>query len=205
MGTWEENTSGAGKEGAPDQLSLLKALAHPVRLHLLGILSYRTISPAEFARERDEPIPNVSYHFKVLERLGCAELAEAKPAGGSYEHIYRRTATVIFDDEYWLQMPDEARRIIASTTLKDLIGRMTQAIQAGTFTARDDVHFTWTPMNVDQLGWAELMELLDSTRREASQIEFRSAQRIAKEGKPSFPATVALAGFESPGEAQARS
>jgi DNA-binding transcriptional ArsR family regulator len=49
-----------------DHVRLLKALAHPIRLELLGILSYRDISPAEFARHRGEPVSNFGYHFRHL-------------------------------------------------------------------------------------------------------------------------------------------
>lgn len=198
--TGEDETTGAGREGAPDHLSLLKALAHPVRLHLLGELSYRNISPAEFARERDEPIPNVSYHFRALEKLGCIEVVETKPAGGSIEHFYRRTAAVVYDDEYWLQMPDDARRIVASTTIEGLFGRMSQAIQAGTFTARHDAHLTWTPLPLDEQGWTEVMEILDSTFKKVAKAETQASKRLAESGEPGLIATVALAGFESPPE-----
>jgi DNA-binding transcriptional ArsR family regulator len=179
-------------------VSLLKAYAHPIRLQLLGVVSHRNISPAEFARERDEPIPNVSYHFRVLEKLGCIEVAGTRPARGSVEHFYRRTGTVIFDDEYWLQMPDEARRVVASVTFHDLVGRMSQAIQAGTFTARDDVHITWKPVMLDEQGWTEVMRILGSAFDEVGEAEVRAATRLAQSKQEGIVATVALAGFESP-------
>jgi DNA-binding transcriptional ArsR family regulator len=190
--------SSAGKEGTLDHLSLLKALAHPIRLHLLGVLSDRNVSPAEFARERNEPIPNVSYHFRVLQKLGCIEVVGSKPARGSVEHFYRRTASVVFDDDYWLQIPDDARRVVASTILKDLVGRMTEAIQAGTFTARQDVHITWRPVRLDEKGWTKVTAILGSAFREVGEAEVRAAKRLAESGEDGLIATVALAGFESP-------
>lgn len=181
-----------------DHVRLLKALAHPIRLELLGILSYRDISPAEFARHRGEPVSNLGYHFRHLEEMGCIELARTRPKGGSVEHIYRRIKRVVFSDRDWLIMPDEARQIVASTILRDLVGRMTQALQAGTFTAREDVHITWRPVTLDEQGWTAVTELLTGTFDSVSRIEVEAIERMRESGEEGLEATVALAGFESP-------
>lgn len=181
-----------------DHVRLLKGLAHPIRLELLGILSYRDISPSEFARHRGEPVSNLSYHFNTLEELGCIELARTKPRRGSVEHIYRRIKRVIFTDRDWLIMPDEARQIVASTILRDLIGRMTQALQAGTFTAREDVHITWRPVTLDDQGWSEVMKVLKQAFDSVSEIEVQAIERMRESGEDGLEATVAMAGFESP-------
>jgi DNA-binding transcriptional ArsR family regulator len=181
-----------------DHVRLLKALAHPLRLELLGILSYRDISPAEFAKHRGEPVSNLTYHFRHLEEMGCIELARTRPRRGSVEHIYRRIKRVVFSDRDWLIMPDEARQIVASTILRDLVGRMTQALQAGTFTAREDVHITWRPVTLDEQGWTEMTELLRNTFDTVSKIEVEAIERMRLSGDDGLEATVALAGFESP-------
>ena len=185
-------------EADAEHVRLLKGLAHPIRLELLGILSYRDISPAKFAEHRGEPISNVSYHFRTLEELGCIEIARTKPSRGSIEHIYRRIKRVIFSDRDWLIMPDEARQIVASTILRDLIGRVTQALEAGTFTARDDVHITWRPVHLDEQGWGEVVGILADAFEAVAEAEVRAIKRMRKSGEDGLEATVALAGFESP-------
>ncbi len=181
-------------------VQLLKALANPIRLHLLGILSYRNISPAEFARQRREPVSNVAYHFRALEKLGCIEIVSTRPVRGSTEHFFRRTGTIVFDDESLIYMPDEVRQIVASSIIRDLVGRMTQALLAGTFTAREDVHFTWKPVKLDEQGWTEAVAVLATAFEEVGEIEVRAADRMAESGEEGLVATVALAGFESPKE-----
>lgn len=181
-----------------DHVRLLKGLAHPIRLELLGILSYRDLSPSEFARHRGEPVSNLTYHFKTLEELGCIELAHTQPKRGSVEHIYRRIKRVIFTDRDWLIMPDEARQIVASTILRDLIGRMTQALQAGTFTAREDVHITWRPVTLDEQGWKEVTKVLKEAFDAVSTIEVHAIERMRESDEDGLEATVAIAGFESP-------
>lgn len=181
-----------------DHVRLLKGLAHPIRLELLGILSYRDISPSEFARHRGEPVSNLTYHFNLLEELGCIELARTKPKRGSVEHIYRRIKRVIFTDRDWLIMPDEARQIVASTILRDLIGRITEALQAGTFTAREDVHITWRPVTLDEQGWKEVTKILKGAFDAVSTAEVGAIERMRESGEDGLEATVAIAGFESP-------
>ncbi len=190
-------TSRAGRQGGSDHFESFKALAHPVRLRLLGVLSDRTMTPAEFARECNEPIPNVAYHFRYLRDLGWIEVVGTNPAGGSLEHVYRRTAVPIFSDDDWMRLPDEVRRILASTTANELFSRIGQAIEAGSFTARN-AHISWTPLRIDEQGWTETMELLDSTFKQADEIAARATDRLAHSKEDGLVATVALAGFESP-------
>ncbi len=185
------------------QMRMLKALAHPTRSDLLGILSGRNISPAEFARERNEPVSNVAYHFRALEKWGCIKVAGTRPARGSTEHFYRRADTAFIDDDYWLQMPDEARRVAAAGFLKDVVGRLSHAIQAGTLTAREDVHITWSPLTLDEQGWSDVVEILNTAFDDVAEAEVRAEERLAESGEEGLAATVAIAGFESPREAAA--
>lgn len=182
-----------------EHIKLLKALAHPVRLELLGILSYKNMSATDFAEHRDEPISNFGYHFKVLREMGFIEVAYTRPGRGSDEYIYRRIRQVVFSDRDWLIMPDEVRQIVASTTLRDLIGRMTEAFQAGTMTARANTHISWRPLVLDERGWRELTEILWITFKAVTRLEMRAGERMRESGEKGIEATVALAGFESPG------
>jgi DNA-binding transcriptional ArsR family regulator len=185
-------------EADGEHIQLLKALAHPIRLELLGILSYQEISPKEFAAHRKEPISNLGYHFRVLHELGCIEVARTRPVRGSVEHIYRRIKQIVFSDRDWLVMPDEARQIVASTTLRHLVGRMTEALQSGTMTARANTHISWRPVALDERGWTEVTEILWATFKAVTRAEIRAAKRMRESGEEGMEATVALAGFESP-------
>ena len=50
---------------------LVRAIGHPLRLRLLTIFNERVASPSDLAAELGEPIGNVSYHTRILARLGC--------------------------------------------------------------------------------------------------------------------------------------
>lgn len=185
-------------EADAEHIQLLKALAHPIRLELLGILSYKEMSPTDFAAHRSEPISNLGYHFRVLRELGFIEVARTRPGRGSVEHIYRRIRQIVFSDRDWLIMPDEVRQIVASTTLRHLIGRMTEALQTGTLTARNNTHISWRPLVLDEQGWKEVTKILWATFKAITRVELRAGQRMRESGERGFEATVALAGFESP-------
>ncbi|HYI36182.1 MAG TPA: winged helix-turn-helix domain-containing protein, partial [Thermoleophilaceae bacterium] len=55
--------------------AVVKAMAHPVRVRILGILEQRTASPTQLAEEIGLPLANVSYHVNQLKRLKLIELA----------------------------------------------------------------------------------------------------------------------------------
>ena len=68
---------------------LVRAIGHPLRLRLLTIFNERVASPSDLAAELGEPIGNVSYHTRILARLGCVELVRTKQVRGAIEHYYR--------------------------------------------------------------------------------------------------------------------
>ena len=61
-----------------DDPRLVKALAHPLRVRILGLLEHRTLSPKQLAEELGLPVENVSYHVRTLRRLGFIKLVRKK-------------------------------------------------------------------------------------------------------------------------------
>ncbi|MGN6258654.1 MAG: ArsR/SmtB family transcription factor [Solirubrobacterales bacterium] len=188
------------EEHEPRHHHLLKAMSHPVRMDLLSILSYRHLSPAEFARERGEPVSKVAHHFRSLERLGCIEVVHTRPVRGSTEHFYRRSETIVLHDDLLEEMPEEANRLLLTSIIRDFFARIAKAMRIGTFTARKDLHFTWKPVKLDEQGWKEVTEILGSTYQAVDAAEERALERMEASGEEGFVATVALAAFESPPE-----
>lgn len=78
------------------------------------------------------------------------------------------------------------------------IERVSQAFEHGTIDAREDRHFTWTDLTLDEIAWSEIIERLDGLFERLFEAQAESNARLAKgEGEP-ISVTVALAGFESP-------
>jgi DNA-binding transcriptional ArsR family regulator len=179
---------------------LAKALANSLRVEILAVLSHRRISPVEFSREYGGHLSRISYHFKVLEEYECIELAEKVQRRGAVEHIYRSVTRPLLGDSDWTQLPKAVQGGVSGAILQTLVARATRAIEEGRFDAREDRHFTWTPLSVDEQGWRELISILESALEQVNAVEVKSSKRMAKGGEKGIPATVALAGFESPTE-----
>jgi DNA-binding transcriptional ArsR family regulator len=179
---------------------LAKALANTMRVEILAVLSHRRISPVGYVREYGGKLPSVAYHFKVLEAYECIELADTVKRRGALEHIYRCTKRPLLGDGDWKLLPLSVRGGISGAILQTLIERSRRAIEEGTFDAREDRHFTWTPIQVDEKGWREITSLLASTLARLEKIETKSNARLAKSDEEAISTTVALAGFESPAE-----
>src|SRR5918997_6302356 len=88
---------------------IAKALSHPMRARILGILDERVASPNEISEMIDERLPNVSYHVRALLDLDCIELVDTAQRRGAIEHYYRATQRAMGDKIVWDQLPRTAR------------------------------------------------------------------------------------------------
>src|SRR2546429_5306436 len=83
-----------------------KALAHPLRARILGILEERRASPRELSDELGAPLGNVSYHVRALLNLKLIKLVKKTPPRGALEHHYESGgASARLPDPAWGQMP----------------------------------------------------------------------------------------------------
>ncbi len=184
--------------------NVIKALAHPVRAQALVILNERIASPNEIAQELDEGVGHVSYHISVLKKCDCIELVDTASRRGAVEHYYRATKRIFLGDEAWRRLPASIRPSITATLLQTVVEDAGAALSAGTFDARGDGHLAWTPMIVDEEGWAEtrgaLAELLDRVL----EIQAVNAERLTKTGEPGIQISVASLGYQTPAVGERR-
>jgi DNA-binding transcriptional ArsR family regulator len=67
----------------------MRARLHPLRWRVMVNLMAGEHSPSDMAEAFGEPIGNVSYHTRILARLGLIELTKTKQVRGAVEHYYR--------------------------------------------------------------------------------------------------------------------
>lgn len=72
-----------------ETVSSLRAVAHPLRLQILSLLTGTELSAAEVARELDINHANASYHLRVLEAAGELEVAAEEKIRGGVAKRYR--------------------------------------------------------------------------------------------------------------------
>jgi DNA-binding transcriptional ArsR family regulator len=173
--------------------ALLKAISHPLRHRLLGLLDNRVASPNELARELDLPLGRVSYHIRLLADLGAIELVRTEPRRGALEHFYRAVTRGWFSDDDWARLPRTARRGIVGQSLQRIFSDVTAAVDAGGFDGPAS-QVTRTPLELDERGLQEVSQVLASATERVAQINAESADRRA--GTDGVTTELALLHFE---------
>lgn len=175
--------------------ALLKAISHPLRHRLLGLLDNRVASPNELARELDLPLGRVSYHIRLLADLGAIELVRTEPRRGALEHFYRAVTRGWFSDDDWARLPRTARRGIVGQSLQRIFSDVTAAVDAGGFDGPAS-QVTRTPLELDERGLEEVSQVLASATERVAQINAESADR--RGGAEGVATELALLHFQRP-------
>jgi DNA-binding transcriptional ArsR family regulator len=190
----------AKQPAGPVDPRLAKALSHPMRTRILAILNERVASPNEIAEMIDERLPNVSYHVRALQELGCIELVSTAQRRGAIEHYYRALARPFFSDRDWKRLPRSGRQAVSDVILQMVWRDASDAIRTGTFENRPDRHLSRTPLMLDDQGWAEVNGLLSEVHGKAEAIATKSSKRLAKSESPGIPTRLVMMHFESSAE-----
>lgn len=73
----------------PDRVASLRAMAHPLRLRMLSLLTGAAMSAAEVARELELTHANASYHLRQMLDAGLLVVAEEESVRGGRAKRYR--------------------------------------------------------------------------------------------------------------------
>ena len=97
----------------------LKALADPLRLHMLEVLAKdpsRTWTVKELAAQMAQPVTRLYHHMKLLETANLVIDAETRVVSGIVEHRYRCAQRSIKLDEQMFGGPDTRDATIATAS-----------------------------------------------------------------------------------------
>jgi DNA-binding transcriptional ArsR family regulator len=190
---------GSVKQAGALDSTLGAIVAHPLRTRCLTILSDRTASPNELAKELGEEVGNVSYHVKQLLKMEAIELVRERPVRGAVEHFYRAIKRPVMGNEEYSELSVEERLRFARHALQFSVADAASAIEANTLTTRPDHHLTRLPVTVDEEGWSELSEIYADAFRRTIEVEAASAERMSADpNATSIPARVITMFFEMP-------
>ncbi len=185
----------AAKQPSRIDPKLVKALCHPLRVRILEALQDRIASPSDLAGEMDESLGLVSYHANMLVKYGCLELVDTQPRRGALEHFFGATPRSFIGHQDWRLAPRSVRGGVTEAAACGFADKVSAAAVAGTIDDRDDTTFSWMPMRVDETGWREVAEILDTALKHLMAVHERSAKRLG--GEPGIAMVVGLAGFEA--------
>ena len=163
---------------AGEHRGLLRALRHPLRAQILGVLRERRTSPSELAHELGAPLGTVSYHVRVLANLKLIRLVKKTPRRGAIEHHYEAVEVAQISGEAWAKVPPIVKQAIVGAALSEIGRAVTAAATRGGFDRRN-AHLTRTRLMLDERGFAELAGELARTVERAEQINGESQQRLA--------------------------
>jgi DNA-binding transcriptional ArsR family regulator len=188
---------------------LAVVFADPLRLKIVSELFMREMSPTQFYEAYGGgSLSRVDRHFKRLAEHGWLRLVRKASGGrrrGGTEHFYRASELAIFDRETWALLPDSLRTEFSWRIFEQFAERVKEALEAGTFDARPDRHFTWTPLVLDEQGRERVIAAVDALFASLFEEQADARLRIAKSGEAPMQATVALAAFDSPNRRRNRS
>ena len=180
---------------------MAQALANPWRARIIGEVYQRPMSPSQFVEEIGGEISTISRHFRWLADTGYIEVADERSGGkrrGGVERFYRGTQRNRLLDPEWETLPLEVRELWSRNAVAVYYRRIIEAMDARTFDAEEDRHFSWDAVALDRQGWEELVGRLLQVLDWLPELETESAQRLEESGKAPIPVTVGLAAFRSP-------
>jgi DNA-binding transcriptional ArsR family regulator len=175
-----------------------KALSHPLRAQILGILEERRASPRELSEELRAPLGNVSYHVRALLNLKLIKLVKKTPRRGAIEHHYEAAgAAARVPDVEWEKMPSIAKQAVVGAVLDETNRSVAEAAAVGGFD-RSDAHVTRTKLTLDDKGFKELSDVLMKVLERADRIQEQSQKRLAAaDHQGEHQAALALMLFET--------
>jgi DNA-binding transcriptional ArsR family regulator len=159
--------------------SFVKALAHELRVEILGILTERLASPNELAKLLDEGLSQVSYHVKVLKEYGFITLIKTEPRRGAVEHYYRATASTLLPAKAWRGVDGGLRTAIGAGQASELFDGLANAVEANKLTDAD-THIGRTLLVLDAEGWENVRASAEWFTKEVEKEQRESAARAAK-------------------------
>jgi DNA-binding transcriptional ArsR family regulator len=154
---------------------LIKALSHPMRTRILGLLDERIASPRELSEELGVPLQNVSYHVRELAKLRLVKLVRTRQRRGALEHLY--TAVPHVCEEVWSDLPPLVRHRLTAAGLSNIFHQVNEAAAHGGFIA-DDAHLSRTQLVLDDEGREALTKELEATIARVERIHEQSRKRL---------------------------
>lgn len=159
---------------------LIRALAHPLRVQILEVLSERVASPNLISEELDSRLTDVAYHTRALKRCGCLDLVGTAQRRGATEHFYKAQPRAFIGDRRWRSVPRSLRGGVSGAALQTFIDRAVEAVEAGTVDDRDGTAFCWTPLRIDQQAWDEITAIVDDAFALIMDAQERGRSRLRK-------------------------
>lgn len=162
-----------------DDPRYVKALSHPLRVRILGILEEQAASPVELSQVLGASLGTVSYHVRQLNELGLLDLVRETPRRGAVEHHYRAKPRPRSGGATWDSVSVIAKQAIIGAELEHTTDVVQRAAAVGGFDG-DHARLERLRLTLDDRGVKALSKALAKLVDEAHKIEQASAERTGK-------------------------
>jgi DNA-binding transcriptional ArsR family regulator len=164
-----------------DDPRVVKALAHPIRMKILGILDQQTATPKELAGALGLPLENVSYHVRTLKDFGFIKLEKTRQVRGAVEHHYKLAGRPQIGNKLWEQLPPVVKEAFTDANLTAAIEDIGRGAQQGGFD-RPEAHNANYSLILDEDGVTEVEAILRDVEDRIEAASQQSQKRL-KDGK----------------------
>jgi DNA-binding transcriptional ArsR family regulator len=172
--------------GDDDRTARLRALAHPLRLRMLSLLTGSAMTAAEVARELDLTHANASYHLRHLLAAGQIEVEGEERIRGGVAKRYRHRADADFGTPR-PEIPEGAVPTADEMLVYEALATELRRRSRSLMRARGN-HLTDAELWVDPAVWAQVGEQVT----QASMALHRAAVAPRTPGSIRVNATIAL-------------
>jgi len=194
------------EEGSPAPswpLRIGKVFTDDLNLAIVDELNHAAMTPAQLhATLGGATSTTFLRKCKRLAKLGWAVDVDMKTGGrlhGANLYQFRAAAPNISESDIFKGIPASAQSGQSWNAIQPFITTSLSAIDAGTFNKRFDRHLSLSPLLVDEIGWAQVNQVLRAFEETLSDIEASLAQRTVFRGGPpkGFSAAFLAACFQS--------
>lgn len=172
----------------------LKAVGHPLRIQMLGVLGERPHARSELARRLDVEVSQVDYHARKL--VEVALISEVPRPDRSSERVYRLVALPRFSPAAWEQTPSVARHALAAAMVNQMHATAVAAIPHGGFD-RGNMHASRRSAQVDEETWNEIASELERSVARIDELCEQGRERVERGADP-VNATAQMLLFTTP-------
>lgn len=179
-----------------DDPRIVRALSHPLRVRIMGVLEQRTASPKELAEALGVKLENLAYHVRTLRDFGLIELERSEQVRGAVAHHYKALARPRVTARAWEQLPEISKRAMIGAALEQIGALVSGAALEGGF-ARPESHVSRRPLLLDEDGFEEASQVVTQALDALLDVERRAKRRIER-GATEVPATAVALLFDTP-------
>jgi hypothetical protein len=177
---------------------LIGLASDPDRVKALTLLNERSAGVGEVAGELEMEPSVAGRLLDQMHDIGLIEVVGEALNRGAVEPRYRAVVRVLWDNEDWAALGLEEQKRMISWIVDMINSDIREAVEAGTFVARQESHASRSIPVVDEQGWEELCRIHDDTLDAVLAVEAASAERLAEKGEAGFPVLSAMLCSELP-------